>query len=291
MAVVKRKLPDGTKKKRSVAPGVMMETEKLSLPTSRSEPSTNILDFTTLLFGEKKIGKTDLTAQYPDTLHLMTEPGGKAQSIFQRAVSDWRTYLGYVRLLKKDKRFRHVSIDVIDILYERCMEHVCSEMGIDHPSDEGYGKGWNAVRKEFTKGILALLDTGKGVTFVSHAAEKEIKMRGGETYDRISPTMAGQARDIVEGLVDLWFYYGYEGRRRTLTIQGSDHIGAGHRLKNNFLHPTTGAPITEIDMGSSAEEGYANLIAAFRNQYTPSKKDDDAPKTTKVVKKKLAIKR
>lgn len=286
MAVVKRKLPSGSVKKgkgrAAVAP---VPTSDLSLPVDRSVPSSKIQDFTILLFGEKKIGKTDLTAQFDETFHLMTEPGGKAQSIFQRPVNNWREFQGYVKLLEKDRRFRTVTVDTADILYKHAMDATMQKMGIEHPSEEAYGKGWAAVRDEFTKWTLRLINTGKGIIFISHAQEKEIKMRGGEKYDRISPTLAGQARDILEGIVDIWAYYGYDGSRRILTIQGSDHIGAGHRLKNNFKTPT-GLPLTEIDMGGSAEEGYRNLIAAFNNKYTPTKaskeEESDAPKVKKL---------
>lgn len=284
MAVVKRKMPVGTtkKKKGKSEPAPSME---LTLPTDRSVPSTALGDYTTLLFGEKKIGKTDLSAQYPSTIHLMFEPGGKAQSIYQVPIRHWREFQGYVKLLEKDKRFKTVVMDTADIAYKYAFEFVAQREGFDHPSDEAYGKGWTAIRDEFSKWILRLLGTGKGVVFISHATEKEIKMRGGDTYDRISPTLATQPRDILEGMVDLWFYYGYDGERRILTIQGSDHVGAGHRLKNNFLY--NGRPLREIDMGASAEEGYANLIAAFNNSYTPRRAVvDDAPKKKFTVKRR-----
>jgi hypothetical protein len=291
MAVVKRKMPVGAAKKTR---GVVESAGagEYTLPTERSVPSTRLQDFTILLFGEKKIGKTDLTAQFPDTIHLMTEPGGKAQSIYQVPINRWQDFIGYVKLLEKDKgkarRFITASTDTADLLYQRCTEYVCAKLGIEHPSEEAYGKGWSAVREEFTKWTIRLIASGHGVIFISHATEKEIKMRGGETYNRISPTMAGQARDILEGIVDIWAYYGYDGSRRVLTIRGSDHIGAGHRLKDNFKTPT-GEPITEIDMGDSAEEGYANLMAAFNNKYVPKKRkeESDAP----VVRKKLKHKR
>lgn len=289
MAVVKRKLPIGTSKKKSVVKRTTEPALDLSLPTERSVPSTRLQDYTILLFGEKKIGKTDLTAQFPETFHGMTEPGGKAQTIFQRAINNWREFIGYVRLLEKDKKFRTVSIDTADILYGHCFDFVAQREGFVHPSDEAYGKGWKAIRDEFHKWVLRLINTGKGVIFVSHATEKEVKMRGGDTYDRIQPTLGGQARDILEGMVDLWFYYGYDGDRRVLTIQGSDHIGAGHRLKHNFQYPD-GTPIAEIDMGASAEEGYQNLVAAFANKLpAPARRGNEEGASIK--KKKLSLKR
>jgi hypothetical protein len=288
MAVVKRKMPEGDTKKKRVgrSDGPSLE---VTLPTQRSVPSGKLEDYTILLFGEKKIGKTDLTAQFPNAVHLMTEPGGKAQAIYQREVRNWREFIAYVKLLRKDTRFANVVVDTADILYGYAFDHEMNRLGVDHPSDEAYGKGWKAIRDEFEKWVMALIHTGKGVIFVSHATEREIKMRDGAKYDRITPTMSGQARDVLEGVVDLWFYYGYDGHRRVLTIQGSDHIGAGHRLKKNFLSPT-GKPLAEIDMGENAEESYANLIAAFKNTYVPS---TPAPEESegKVVKKKLSLKK
>lgn len=283
MAVVKRKMPTGMKKKKGGR--VEASVTDLALPTARSVPSTKLGDYTTLLFGEKKIGKTDLTAQFPKTFHLMTEPGGKAQQIYQRPVDKWSHFQGYVKLLEKDRTFDTVSVDTADILYGHCMDYVMQREGMDHPSEGAYGKGWAAVRKEFLHWVLRLMNTRKGVIFVSHAVEKEIKMRGGGTYDRIQPSLAGQARDVLEGIVDLWFYYGYDGDRRVLTIQGNDHIGAGHRLKNNFKF-ADGRPVVEIDMGASAEEGYRNLVNAFNNKYVGPRTTTSESKGM-VVKKKL----
>jgi len=150
MAVVKRKLPVASKKKMRVgrAPSGV-NTPEVTLPTERSVPSSRLQDFITLLFGEKKIGKTDLTAQFPNTLHLMFEPGGKSQTIYQRPVNTWKEFQGYVKLLEKDKRFDNVTVDTADLQYAACMDFVMQRMGIEHPSEEAFGKGWAAVREEY----------------------------------------------------------------------------------------------------------------------------------------------
>lgn len=287
MATVVRKMPKGSKKKvraaERIAPSAATE---VTLPTEVSEPSDRLSDFIILLFGEKKIGKTDLSAQFSKSFHLMTEPGGKAQAMYQRPVNNWREFQAYVKLLEKDKFFDNVVIDTADILYNHAFDFVATREGFEHPSEEAYGKGWKAIRDEFSRWIMRLVNTGKGVMFISHATEREIKMRGGEKYDRISPTLSGQARDVLEGLVDLWFYYGYDGERRVLVIQGSDHIGAGHRLKNNFKY-SDGTPITEIDMGSNAEQAFENLIRGFKNQLpNPEAARAAEPKKTFSLRKK-----
>lgn len=285
MAVVKRKMPPGTPTKRGRRDEI--PSLDVTLPTERSVALPRLQDYSILLFGEKKIGKTDLTAQFPGTFHMMFEPGAKAQEIFQRPVTSWKDFKGYVRLLKKDKSFDTVTVDTVDLAYTRCFEYMMQKLAIEHPSDEAYGKGWAAIRDEFGREMTTLMSLGKGVIFVSHATEKEIKTRNGEKFDKIMPTLAGQGRDIIEGMVDLWFYYGYDGSDRVLTITGNDFIGAGHRLKKNFRYPD-GTPIHEIPMGTSAEEGFANLMAGFKNRLAKPKAEEPVPVKKLSFKKKVS---
>lgn len=285
MPVVKRQMPPGRGKQKKGAVVEVAPVTDLSLPTERTVPSNRLQDYSMLLFGRPKIGKTDLTSHFPDTFHLMTEPGGKALSLFQRPVTNWREFTGYVRLLEKDKRFRTVAVDTVDMAYKFCFDHMTQKLGVDHPSEEAYGKGWAAIRDEFVRWMTRLMASGKGVILVSHDVERKIKQRGGMEYDRIVPTLSGQGRDIVEPMVDLFFYYQYDGDDRVLTIVGDEHIAAGHRLGRNFRYPD-GTPIKEIPMGRSAAEAHQNLVAAFQNKLPKPRSEEPAP-----IKKKLKLPR
>jgi len=237
----------------------------VSLPDRISIPSDKLGDYSILLYGEKKIGKTSLASKFKDAFFLMFEPGAKALSIFQRPVETWAEFKEYVKLLRKDKKFSTIVVDTVDIAYKKCMEYVCKKLVIDHPSDEGWGKGWEAIRNEFTSEINTLLDLDKGTILISHATEKEIKTRTGDVYHRISPTVANQAKEVLEGIVDIWAYYRYNGSTRSLVIGGDDHVGAGHRLEKRFKY-TNGEPIREISMGQNAEEAFNNFLEAFNNK-------------------------
>jgi hypothetical protein len=241
------------------------ELKSLSLPTEVSSPASHIGEYSILLYGEKKIGKTSLASKFDKAIFLMFEPGGKALQVYQRPVHSWEEFKKYNSLLQKDTHFRTVVLDTVDIAYQLNVSYVCKKLVIDHLSEEAWGKGWQAARDEFNEEITKLLHSGKGVIFISHAAEKEIKTRVGDTYHKISPTMAGQARDILEGLVDIWMYYGYDRQSRVMYIEGDDHIGAGHRLETRFKY-VDGVPIKEISAGKNPTEAYANFIKAFNNQ-------------------------
>jgi hypothetical protein len=168
-------------------------------------------------------------------------------------------------LVIKSKDFENVVIDTADYSYEYCFDYTCKKLVIDHPSDEAWGKGWKAIKKEYASEINKLLHSGKGVIFISHSREEEVKKRDGETYNRTASTLSGQAKELLEGLVDIWAYYTYENGKRVLVIQGDDYIDAGNRVEGRFLDKE-GNPIRRISMGNSKEEAYANFVAAFENK-------------------------
>lgn len=272
------------------------DQEKFRLPTERSEPAEDLGAYTWLIFGEKKIGKTTLTALFGKAVHLFTEPGGKALRVYPVIIDDWRKFKKAVRALKKDSKFDTVVVDIVDKLYPMCEDYTCDKLGIQDLAEEDWGKGWRENRKEFQRVLDELLNTGKGVVFISHAQEQEVETRDGKTYDRMMPTMHKRMRDEIESVVDIWAYYTYDRKRRVLQILGDDHVSAGHRLEGRFQTPD-GRAIRCIDMGSSSKQAYKNVVAAFNNKYEPTKERDvDSPeeededrKTKK--KKKLKLKK
>lgn len=279
--------PSKKKKKAKVEP----EEEKFRLPTKQSEPSDDLGDYTWLIFGEKKIGKTSLTALFGRTLHLFTEPGGKALRLYPVVIDSWRKFQRALRALRKDKDFDTVVVDIVDKLWPMSEDYVCEKLVIEDLAEEEWGKGWRFQKREFERAMDALLNLGKGVVFISHAQEAEVETRDGETYDRMQPTMHKKMRETIEGVVDIWAYYTYDRKRRVLQILGDDHVSAGHRLEGRFLTPD-GQPLRRIDMGTSAKSAYRNVVAAFNNTYEPKRSSDidmpeEATTGTKIkVKKK-----
>lgn len=254
---------------------------KYELPTERSSPVKKLGGYTILLFGRKKIGKTCLASQFPNAMFLMFEPGGKALSIYQESMTSWRKFVRFVDLLIEDKKFNTVVLDTVDFAYDSCLEYVCSMLGIDHPADAGYGKGWNAVKQEFIKQLKRLMNSGKGIIFISHQKEKEIEDRRGRTKDVITNAMTGQGSEIITGLVDMWFNYDFEGRERILTILGDDTMDAGHRVKERFRY-TDSTRIRKLNLGKSEEEAYEIFVNAFNNQLDKPEEEKDEKVRIKV---------
>ena len=94
--------------------------------------------------------------------------------------------------------------------------------------------------------------------------------------------MSNQAADVIQGLVDIWGNYTYDGKKRYLLIEGSEEIDAGCRVEGHFL--SEGQPMSKIYMGNSAKEAYKNFLAAFNNNLKEAREESVAPK-------KLTLKR
>jgi hypothetical protein len=236
------------------------------LPSELSVPLEHFSDYITLIYGEKKVGKTSLAARFPNTLFLMCEPGGKALRIYQQPITSWQDFVASVDALKADKRFNTVVVDTVDVAYAMCFDFMCKKMAIVHPGDESdYGKSWGMISKEFQRQFNRLFQTGKGVILTSHATWQEIKSRRTESYFRLVPTMPGQANAYLTAVVDIWGCYTYAGKDRYLILRGDEQISAGCRLEEQF-RTVKGEPVVAIPMGTSADAAYKNVMTAFNNK-------------------------
>lgn len=288
MAEVRKTRPTGVAKK-SLRKAKHDDTADFKLSTVVTMPSDTLQDYSILLFGEKKIGKTRLASLFPDSYFIECEPGTKGVVHRGDPCGSWALFKKMVRLLRTDKS-RTVIVDTVDMAFSMCDDYVCAKLGVDDVSEEDWGKGWRALRKEFTDTMQKLMSMNKGVILISHSTEKEIKTRSGRKYDRVQPTMAGQARDICEAIVDIWAYFHYDGDARVLTIRGDEHISAGHRLDTRFQWE--GKAVRSIYMTDNPEQGIANFKACFNNKYKPRPDDVEEPEEDGAEpKKKVVIKR
>jgi len=266
----------------------------VKLPKKKNKPSSNLIDYSILLYGAKKIGKTSLAAQFPDAYFLSCEPGTKALEVFASPVNSWKEFEAYISLLEKGKTdYNTVVVDTVDILYEYAFKHICKKQMIEDPNDENdFGKTWKRIRGLFTDGIMRLLNLNMGVILISHDTEKEVELRDGTVVDRVQPTMSRQAMEVVEAIVDIICNYAYCDDKRTLRIDGTQSTVAGCRLENNFIIKG-GSPrksknrIVTIDMGDTSAESFNNFKKAFNNE----QKEQYAPGTKLKKKKKKSLKK
>lgn len=285
--VVKRKVSGSSLKRRGNTNSTNNNSRKntISLPTEKRKPTTKIEDFTWLIYGDKKIGKTSLTSCFPNALIYSFEPGTKALEVFAVDIPNWDIALTYNdTLVNEDHNFQNIVIDTGKIAYDRCMQYTCKSLDIKHPGDLGFGKGWHALAKNFEKMHLDITGLGLGLVILAHDKTAENELPSGLTQTRIEPDLSGAALSFYQGMVDIIARYHYINGERFLTIRGDEDTVAGCRMSKNFLTPD-GEKIFRIPMGTSEEEAYKNLYNAFHNKQTKTYKSIDTNISRKRIKK------
>jgi len=211
---------------------------KYALPTGPKEPDPDFANYVTCIYGTQGVGKSTFMANYDNVLMMSFERVSRSLRCADfnhenGGVTSWGVYLEAMKLLKEEGGFQVVAIDTIEAAYQKCMDYVCKQNGIEHPQDAPYGKGWNAVRTEFVRGISLVADMGLGLVFSSHAKEAEISTFSGSTYHRVRPSMPGACYDVVQGITDFVLFADYaltKDRKpiRVIFTTGDEMIDAKH---------------------------------------------------------------
>lgn len=168
------------------------------------------------IYGAPKIGKSEFFSHFTDPYYVATEPGLGWLGVRRKRVDDWEEFTELMIELKKrvkNGKFTagYIVVDTVDNLFRFCLEHVCKSRKIDHPSDEGYGKGWEALGREWAKGIarLVTLMPGVGVGFIGHSTEREVEHRNMKITKTV-PEIQKRGFRTINALCDFVLHAGAE---------------------------------------------------------------------------------
>ena len=179
------------------------------LPKKKERQSFHFQELIHLYYGAPGVGKTTFASELPeDNLFIATEDGQRALEVFNVRIDTWEEFLKVISAFEKGEgeNFRSITIDTVDNLMNFCEDYVCKKHRITHMSDEEWGKGWSALKNEFKRAISLIQKLKKGIVFISHAKEVEVKTRSLKINKWI-PTFSKQCRDVVIPLVDEMFFF------------------------------------------------------------------------------------
>ena len=224
------------KKKNSRRPEVDSDIEYMGIELN--VPPTSLLGYTFFFYGSPKVGKTTAALSWPSPIVIATETKGtKAMKVKHIKCRNWDHIQKALKTLAKKenrKKFKTVIIDTTDLLYKYCFSYCCDKYGFDHPSDQGWGKGWEKISDEFLALILAIFDLNYTLVFISHSKTTQIKADWDE-YTRIDPTLAGPGRKVLLPLVDVIVYMTArdtkKGSTRRITTKAAREYEAGDRTQ------------------------------------------------------------
>ncbi len=279
--VVAKKVTNKKKKSKPVN-----EDNDLSLPgiDELNEPPKSFLEYCTVIYGTKGIGKTTLCSSLSEkALVLMLEPRRRNLNIRMKqlrpvSVSQiengeldcWQYFKDLVELCQQDDSVDLIVIDTIDKLYEACLNSVCAREGIEHPGGlNDFGAAWSAVKMEFTTFLDSILyESSLGVIFTSHAKETDIEINTEKATRYYGPSCSGAAEAYLKAAADFAFFYGRHGEDRALHFRWNQSIWTACGVADRFLAPD-GRKLAAIKIPDPKNGPTGQyLLSAFENAPT-----------------------
>jgi len=215
----------------------------MALPKTKTPPSNNINEYTYLIYGEPKVGKTTFASNFPNAIFAATEAGHRFVEVYKQDIRNWDDFKQLARdLIKEEHEFKTLVVDTVDNLYTMAAKSVCMEMGISHQSDADFGKAYDRIKQQLMDIITALTQRGMGMVFLSHVDTREITHhrnvsdgKGGHVVAEVKTkvtdaTLSGSAKKVIRGLCDMIFYCYIDDRGdRWLRTKQTETIVAGDR--------------------------------------------------------------
>lgn len=142
----------------------------------------NLSDKIWLFYGDSGTRKTSVSAKFPNHLIFAFDIGFKLiNGACAVPMYTWADLKSGVRQLDKPsikEKYKTIIIDTVGICYNACYKYVLNSLGIDDPSELGYGKAWRKIREEFESQIRSIASKGYNLVLLAHAdsTEKEDKI-------------------------------------------------------------------------------------------------------------------
>lgn len=195
-----------------------------------------------MIYGQPKVGKTTLAAQFPKNLLLAFEPGYNAlNNAMVQPITRWAEFLTVINQLARPEvkeKFHTITIDTCDIAWDYCEKYICAS----NPKENGdtpknlaeipWGKGYDLCKKAYDDAFRKIAMLGYGLVFISHEQIRNVKTEKGEEYQKIMPTLPDRPKLIVNRLVDIIAYLreSIEDNVRYIYTRGNERFEAGSRF-------------------------------------------------------------
>ena len=244
----------------------------LTLPSQANVPPTNFYNYSVIFTGPKKIGKTSLAAQAPNSFIMEFEPGNaKGLPIRFLDIATWQEANEILVLLQVQPNYcSTLIVDDLPSLFRLCYSYKCKQLAIDSPWDMTHGKAFDMISKEFNDYIGKLQALPCGKIYTAHAEIQEFKLISGQTYNRLEPSYPAEITRFVNKSVQIeGMLYLNEKSERVITFKGTTLLRASCGIPGHFLGKD-GSILNYIPLGNSPEEGYKNLMLAWNNQLVVS---------------------
>lgn len=160
-----------------------------------------------LLYGEPGVGKSVFALKAPKPFFVCTDGNYEWLDEFgadpnaHKNVSSWADMKDVLE--SNFDGYETVVVDLLEDGFKWCEQEYCVRNKIEHVSDVGYGKAYDATRNEFFITISKLLSMDKHVILICHGITFTTKDRRGVEHTRYAPSsrIPDKVLDMIEGRV------------------------------------------------------------------------------------------
>lgn len=202
------------------------------------------------IYGQPFSGKTTFLDKAPNPLNLNTDGNISNVTMPYIPIKDVVTVEGRVtkrkyawevfkevieELEKKQNEFKTIIVDLVEDTREMCRLYKYNELGIEHESDSGYGKGWDIIKTEYLSTMRRFFNLDyENLVIVSHEdVSKDITKKNGQNITKIAPNIQEAIANKLAGMVDVVARVVVEDDgARTLNFKSNEVIFGGGRLTN-----------------------------------------------------------
>lgn len=200
------------------------------------------------IYGGAFSGKTTMLDDAPNPLNLNTDGNIQFVTMPYMAIKDevtvngrmtnrkfaWEVFKETIaELEKKQNDFKTIIIDLLEDTREMCRIYKYDEMGIQHESDSGFGKGWDIIKTEYLSTMRRFFNLDyENLVVVSHEVKDEVKKKNGTVITTVYPNLQDKISNKIAGMVDMVARVVVEDDgRRTLNFKADEFVFGGGRLK------------------------------------------------------------
>lgn len=219
----------------------------------------------TVVYGDKKVGKSSFAAQFPSPLFLDCEDGlrtvqnsdGKRPDHI--SIGSWLDVLDVTSQLEGDLHgYETIVVDGLNELWSYLVKYMLDRYKVEHTNDGtlAYGKGKAMLGREFRHWFQRLRKLPVGIVLTAHDTVLPFE-HNGVAFDKRLPfvddSKTGDAWNVIKPAVNMVLYAAKvetkEGVKHVMRTNGTQRVEAGNPYD---LPEVMGFDYAELEAAASA---------------------------------------